>query len=356
MPRKPWDRDGQRGSGDQTGTFELEAFTWSAPDELEVAGRFKGLIPATEDTPALVVHGDGETHRLDPVPDGGEWPPADGEPWRAAFGWNEPPTPFDAAELRVGGLVLALPQPGSEAAAIPLAVEDDPDDVDPPAVPDTVSPPDPEPAAAPEPAPVAVTAPADRLREHADLVLARDELSKARAAHDAALAELASVRQQLEDERTARAADSERFREDVDSLRAMAEESIAAERQALSAELAAVREDLKQGEATAARTAEERDALGAKLVAARDDLKQSEATAARTAEERDAALAQVAPLEATARELEDMRARVDTMAQREADLRAQLIEVDDEVEDLRLVCAHVSERLQAVRAFTEEGE
>lgn len=258
MGGKVWNRDSSHGSRPEVDIFELEAFTWSAPDELHVAGRFIGINPATQDVPELVVHGSGETHVLAPLPDGERWPPGDGAPWRATFGWDEPPTPIDAAELRIGELVLALPQPGSGTA--PAAS-----------------------TPAPAPAPAASSAPGDRLREQADLLLAREELSRVHAAHDAVLGELARVKEQLQDERHARAADSERFRADIDALRAMAEETITAEREAA-------------------------ESLGGELAALR--------------EERDAALARVEPLEAAAREVEDLRADFERVSERLQSIRA----------------------------------
>ena len=298
MTRRVWDRDRSNGPRTDVGTFELEAFTWSAPDELQLAGRFVGFEPATQDVPQLVVHGSGETHRLAPLPGGEQWPPGDDEPWRATFGWDEPPTPIDSAELLIGERVLPLPEPGSGTAA-----------------------------AAATPAP---SAPADRLRDQADLVLAREELSRARSAHDAAHDELTRVKEQLEDERRARAADSERFREDIDALRAMAEETITAEREAA-------------------------ESLGGELAAVREDAERAVAKAAILADERDAALARVEFLEAAATELEDLRERAAAMAEREAHLEAELGETEAELENLRAVTERVSERLQGIRSIGEGG-
>jgi hypothetical protein len=310
MPRKPWDREGPREAPAPGVTFELDTFAWSAPDELELTGRFTGLHPAPEDTPALVVHGGGEMRRLGPVPDGLRWPPPDGEPWRAAFGWDEPPTPIDVAELRIGGLVVELPEPGAESASAPQvlsAVEED---------------------LALDGDGTELLTPADRLREQADLVLAQEELRGAVDARDLALEELARVQGQLEDERHARAADAERFRESLDALRTTAEQSIAGERQAAAS-------------------------LRDEVAAAREGLERNTAMAARLEEERDAALARLKPLKDAAREVEDLRARVEESAQWKGDLRSQLGEADRELADLRAACAHVTERLQGIRAITD---
>ena len=308
MPRRPWDRLGPPEAPAPGTVFELGTFAWSAPDELELTGRFTGLHPSPADVPALVVHGGGEVRRLGPVP-GLRWPPADGEPWRAAFGWDEPPTPIDVAELRIGGLVVELPEPGAESP--------------PPAVLDAV---DADPAQ--EGTVAGVSEPTDRLREQADLVLAQEELRGAVDARDLALQELAQVQGRLEDERDARAVDAERFRESIDALRATAEESIAAEREAA----ASLREE---------------------LAAARGQMERSTATAARLEEERDAALARLTPLENAAREVEALRARAEESAQWKGDLRNQLGEADRELAELRAACAHVTERLQRFRSITD---
>jgi hypothetical protein len=310
MPRKPWDREGPREAPAPGATFELDTFAWSAPDELELTGRFKGLGPAADDVPALIVHGGGEIRRLGPVPDGLRWPPGDGEPWRAAFGWDEPPTPIDVAELRIGGLVVELPEPGAESSAAPQvlsAVEED---------------------AVRDGAGTELVAPADRLREQADLVLAQEELRGAVDARDLALEELARVQGQLEDERHARAADAERFRESIDALRATAERSIADDRQAAAT-------------------------LRDELVAAREELERSSAMAARLEQERDAALARISPLEDAVREVEDLRARAEESAHWKGDLRNQLGEADREIAELRAACGHVTERLQGIRSITD---
>jgi hypothetical protein len=237
MRWKPSDPEGNGDSGNTTLTFELDAFSWSAPDELDLAGRFTGLDPADDHTPALVVYGGGETHRLMALHENAMWPPADGEPWRASFSWDEPPTPVDAAELEIGELVVGLPEPGTGAPEATMTLEvaeeatgpdDDPGPDDGELVEATATEmvERPEEELAPEPT--------DRLREQADLVVAREELREARAAHAGAREELERVTARLEDERRGRAADAVRFREAIDSLRLTAEETVAAEREELA--------------------------------------------------------------------------------------------------------------------------
>jgi hypothetical protein len=286
MRWKPSDPEGNGDSGNTTLTFELDAFSWSAPDELDLAGRFTGLDPADDHTPALVVYGGGETHRLMALHEDTMWPPGDGEPWRASFSWDQPPTPVDAAELEIGELVVGLPEPGAvtpDASTLSLVEELTAADDD--AEPDDAEPDDAELVEATATELVArphdelAQEPTDRLREQADLVVAREELRETRAAHAGSLEDAKRVTAQLEDERRGRAADAVRFREAIDALRQTAEETIAAERE----------------------------------------------------------------------ELEDLRAHFQAMARREDDTRAQLDAADREVAELRSVHTRVRELLESIR-------
>jgi hypothetical protein len=291
------------GSGETLGTFELESFVWSAPDELEVVGRFTSVVP--EEEPILVIYGSDGTHRLACVDDDA-WSSGDGDVWGATFGWEEPPMPIESAELHVGKLVVELPGPGADAEeplSIPLgsAADEPPED------------PEPAPSRPDEPPPSRPDEPAERHRERADLAVAHEELAQARAAHAAAVEEVAHAVAQLEDERRGRAADSERFREDIDDLRAMAEQTIAAERRAA-------------------------ESLHAELSALRQDVELAEATAERLTEERDAALARVAEVN-----------------ERGIQLRSQLSAAEDELADVRDACVRVGERLKSIATGADWG-
>jgi hypothetical protein len=283
------------GSENALGTFELESFVWSAPDELEVVGRFTSAVP--EEAPVLVINGGGGTHRLAGVHHDA-WASGAREVWRATFGWDDPPVPVESADLQVGELVVELPEPGvdsEEAVSIPLGSVAD------------------EPLDGPEPARSRPGEPAERLRERADLAVAHEELTQARAAHAAVVDELAHVAAQLEDERRGRAADSERFRADIDDLRAIAEETVAAERR-------------------------ESESLRAELSALRQDVDRAAASVERLTQERDAALASVA-----------------AMSEREGELRSQLSAADHEFADARDACLRAGERLKSIVAGAERG-
>jgi hypothetical protein len=202
-----------------TATFELERFAWGSADRLEVCGRFEGLSALPEGPPALVVHGAGGSHRLAVTPDA-PWPPADGETWQAAFVWQKPPAPFEAAELMLGGgLAVELPRPGSHRRrlgrrSLPVRAVDDL-----------------APARANGATQPAATARADgdgqpgrTDPQPGELEVARREAREAQAAVAAAHVELVGAREELEAERRRRAADVERFRDALDALREVGEE------------------------------------------------------------------------------------------------------------------------------------
>jgi hypothetical protein len=90
--------------------FQLERFDWPEPDRLEITGRFFGLDPRWGDEPFLEVREGERVHRLTLLSEHRPDPPLEGGRWRAAFGWHEPPVPFDRADLHLGGGVeLELP-------------------------------------------------------------------------------------------------------------------------------------------------------------------------------------------------------------------------------------------------------
>jgi len=198
-------------------TFALERFQWAGPDRLEITGTFTGLPPGDAAGPLLVVHGDDGAHELPSAdPDAAPQP---GEPWHAAFTWQEPPTAFTTAELHLGEARVALPglRPGDEPAAA-LAVA--------------------EPDAGP------VAAAGGRLRLEAELLAAQElarelerELLRAHAERDRA-------REDLDAERLGRAEDATRFRDGLAAVeRAAADELDAARAQADAASAARTEAD-----------------------------------------------------------------------------------------------------------------
>lgn len=196
--------------------FDLERFDWAGPDRLEVAGSFAGLGDAPGDAPVLVVHGADRVHRLPAVSDAAA--PVDG-PWQAAFAWQEAPEPFEAAELELGELTIALPRPGATA---PL--EDAPD-------------------ATPESAPDGLA----RLGLEAELLTAGEQIRELRIEADRHRDELDRAQRELAAERDRRSGDAERFRAGIAQVRASAEEALAAagaERDRAVAELDELRDQV----------------------------------------------------------------------------------------------------------------
>jgi hypothetical protein len=194
-----------------TRSFALERFAWGGPDRLELSGTFTGLGDPPAGPPVLVLTGGERTHRL-PAAEGDV--PEDGEPWSAAFVWEEPPAAFETAVLRLGAdLTVELPEPGADGDG-PRGVK----------------------------LPVQGPAPGtERIRLEAELLAAREDVHEARAAQQRAEEELSRAREDLRAERDGRAADAARFREGLAEMHAAAEEALGAR----DAELADVRGELE---------------------------------------------------------------------------------------------------------------
>jgi hypothetical protein len=218
MSAGPDDSRSAGASAPAAATFELERFAWGAPDRLELAGRFSGLSAPPPGAPVLVVRGPERTQRLPAVPETRE-DDADGRGsgrWHAAFAWVEAPAAFDAAALELGeDMVIELPDPRPRRRAFRHEVL-------------------PIRRVGGDGAPVA-PAPGDgaeRLRLQADLLTAREEARELQQALQRATEGLVRAHEDLEATRTEHAADAERFRDGLATVRDTAEEAVAAERAA----------------------------------------------------------------------------------------------------------------------------
>jgi hypothetical protein len=198
--------------------FALAKFRWASPDRLDVEGRFVGSRGTPDGDCMLVLRGpDGEQRLLATDQKSGD----DGS-WRAVFVWDAPPKPFDTARLELGddvaiALTDALPGDASEEPRL-LDVQRG--------------------AAADTARPVSAV---ERLGLETDLAAAGQELSELRTAADRTAAQLERAEADLRAERDGRAAEAERFRESLASLRASAERAVADAQQesaARTAELA----------------------------------------------------------------------------------------------------------------------
>ncbi len=104
-------------------SFAVERFEWTAPDTLEVSGRWFGLRGHRFLRPTLDVQAGGQRRRMLAVLEHKPWAAEEGEEWIAAFLWTGPPERLDDAELTVSpDLVVQLPLPDgpveeAEAAA-----------------------------------------------------------------------------------------------------------------------------------------------------------------------------------------------------------------------------------------------
>src|SRR2546430_9341751 len=97
-----------------TASFELERFELTAPDRLEVAGRWFGVRGLRFMRPALDLQASEDRHRLLALLEHKPWAAEDGEEWVAAFPWDGDPLEFTEAELAVGpSVAVELPLPGN---------------------------------------------------------------------------------------------------------------------------------------------------------------------------------------------------------------------------------------------------
>jgi hypothetical protein len=199
-------------------TFDLERFEWAAPDRLQVVGTFDGIGETPVGAPTLVLHAAERTHSLAAA--GRVKRPADGQSWMATFAWPEAPEPFHSAELQLGDdVTVELPEPGAAQAGHRLEVRQ--------GAAEAAEPPTNDAGARP------AADPTERLRLQGDLLAAQEEAREARALADRAMEELSRAHQDLDAEREGRAADADRFRDGLATVRASAEEALAAEQESV---------------------------------------------------------------------------------------------------------------------------
>jgi hypothetical protein len=242
-------------------TFELERFTWGAPDRLELCGTFAGLRDIPVDAPVLVVSGPETGHRLPVVPGTLSGPPEDGRLWCAEFAWQEPPVAFDVASLEFGAaIVVELPEPDTknrrfrkQALDVRIAEAEAGTARD-------------EASARPE-GELGPGGGTERLRLEAELLVAQEEIRELRAVEEQTRAELARTREDLENVRARHVADAERFRGGLAKVQESAEAALAAEHAAAEQLDSALRQAHEAIEAKDAALGELRKELEASLAA-----------------------------------------------------------------------------------------
>src|SRR5829696_1391166 len=107
--------------------FEVERFEWTAPDRLEVTGRWFGVRGRRFMRPTLDVHGAGDQRRLLAVLDHKPWAAEDGGRWIAAFPWEGGEVDLSGAELAVApGISVPLDRPGQAPPQRFTRVEEQP--------------------------------------------------------------------------------------------------------------------------------------------------------------------------------------------------------------------------------------
>jgi len=84
-----------------TVVFDVERCEWTAPDRLEVAGRWFGVRGWRFVRPTLDLDGPDGRRRLLALLEHKPWAPADGEPGIAAFAWQGELAEIERVELTV---------------------------------------------------------------------------------------------------------------------------------------------------------------------------------------------------------------------------------------------------------------
>lgn len=243
--------------------LELERFVWTAPDRLQVAGRFSGLSDVPHQ-PTLVVEGPHGTHRLPLVEEDRRRSPVDGVSWHVSFRWQQTPVPFERAELHLGpDVVFALGEPYADGrsalrralrprqrirasrrrgvtatpqaivARTPVAATDpsrvEATSAEPPSRANGHSGAE---AIRPE-LDAELDATSEQLRFlHASVRRTQKELEATRAELEATRAELEATRADLEESRGHNASEAERFRAGLAAIRATADDALALEQRA----------------------------------------------------------------------------------------------------------------------------
>ena len=107
-------RTGTTAAQSGTASFEFERLEWTAPDRVEVAGRWFGVRGLRFMRPSLDVQAGDDRRHLLALLDHKPWAAEDGEEWIAAFPWQGDQVELTQAELAVTpGVVVDLPLPGT---------------------------------------------------------------------------------------------------------------------------------------------------------------------------------------------------------------------------------------------------
>ena len=331
---------------EQTG-FELERFQWSAPDRLEVEGRWFGVRGRRFVRPVLTVQVRGRRTRLLASLEHKPWTADEGESWLAAFPWQGSHDDVGEAELEVGALTVDLPAPGGPTRS-PRRRKHETEARKPKPAAGVAEAPE-----APAEHDEALRRPASETRQQLerDLAGARAELGRLRTRHDKALraaedraaaAEAAAIA--AAEREQAAAAEAARLRTELEAATGGAVEL---ERMREAEAAARAGADREREAASAAKVEAERHRVAASEASA--ELESTRADAQRASSALEAARAEAAEAAETAAELTRLRATADRFEQLGAEaerLREEHREATAEVQRLR----------QANRRATAEAE
>ena len=343
-------------------TLLLERFAWSAPDRLELVGRWSGLEIRSAHRAVLVAIVDGAERRIEALEGPRRF--VRGSRWSASFPWDpDDGLRVSEARLHMGeALVVDLPRPSTGPRRFGR-----------PRLEARFQ--EPELKQSGEAVSDAGSLAESPLDLHTRLVRVREELEEARALLEQAQDETAAARRLAEREMERRRSESVRMRDALSTAQSLAEEQFATERRTITAlreELDAARSALDEErramaalrpelEESRARLEAEREAIAELRAEVQDARSGWEAERQTTAELRAEVDESRAGLEAERQttaalraELEESSQDISTQAAAMAQLQRQLAESGDALSAERRQRSGVEERLQELQSGLEQ--
>ncbi|CAA9500721.1 MAG: hypothetical protein AVDCRST_MAG69-1878 [uncultured Solirubrobacteraceae bacterium] len=321
-------------------TFRLERLGWSAPERMEIVGRWAGVGPELVEHPTVIAMAAGVEHRFRAI----------GTPafernggWAASFRWDPDITRISDVLLEFdSGLVLPLPHPSTHQRRFgrPLIKAH---------VAAVRTPPAHRPPSSDDHASLNYED-LTQLDLHAALIKAQQDLEEARDDLVDAEEQAAMARRDADRERERRRAEAERTREALALAGELAEEQLAAERTAAEERIAAERADAEQRISAERNAAEER--IAAEQAAAAERIAAEQAAAAeRIAAEQAAVHERFEREHATlTAERDDAQQQLQVVRQEAEELSGKLEQVSDTLAVERIKRSGLREEVDALRS------
>ena len=310
-------------------TFRLERLGWSAPERMEIVGRWAGVGPELVEHPTVIAMAAGVEHRFRAI----------GTPafernggWAASFRWDPDITRISDVLLEFdSGLVLPLPHPSTHQRRFgrPLIKA---------RVAAVRTPPAHRPPSSDDHASLNYED-LTQLDLHAALIKAQQDLEEARDDLVDAEEQAAMARRDADRERERRRAEAERTREALALAGELAEEQLAAERTAAEERIAAERADAEQRISAERNAAEER--IAAEQAAAAERIAAEQSAVHERFEREHATL--------TA-ERDDAQQQLQVVRQEAEELSGKLEQVSDTLAVERIKRSGLREEVDALRS------